>query len=87
MDTSRLLNFIAIPAILLFAWLFSSNKKVINWRVIIWGLIIETVFAVFVFVLPIGVQVFMVINNIVNGVLDSATYGTQFVFGRLALGP
>jgi len=87
MDTSRLLNFIAIPAILLFAWLFSSNKKVINWRVIIWGLIIETVFAVFVFVLPIGVQVFMVINSIVNGVLDSATYGTQFVFGRLALGP
>jgi CNT family concentrative nucleoside transporter len=87
MDTSRLLNFIAIPALLLFAWLFSSNKKVINWRVIIWGLVIESIFAVFVFVLPIGVQVFMGINSIVNGVLDSATYGTQFVFGRLALGP
>jgi concentrative nucleoside transporter, CNT family len=87
MDISKLLNVLAIPVLLLFAWLFSSNKKVINWRVIIWGLIIETVFAIFVFVLPVGVQVFMVINYIVNGVLDSATYGTQFVFGRLAIGP
>jgi CNT family concentrative nucleoside transporter len=87
MDFSRLLNLLAIPALMLFAWTFSTNRKVVNWRVITWGLIIELVFAVFVFVLPVGVQIFMIVNNIVNGVLDSAVYGTQFVFGRLALGP
>ncbi|MFA5803936.1 MAG: nucleoside transporter C-terminal domain-containing protein [Melioribacteraceae bacterium] len=87
MDLSRVFNILGIPILMLMAWLLSTNRKVVNWRVIIWGLGIELIFALFVFVLPIGTQVFLVVNNIVNSVLDSATYGTQFVFGRLALGP
>lgn len=87
MDFSRILNFIGIPALMLIAWLLSTNKRIVNWRVILWGLVIELVFAIVVFVLPIGVQLFLVVNNVVNSVLDSATYGTQFVFGRLAVGP
>lgn len=87
MDISRVMNFLGIPALLILAWLISVNKKVINWRVVLWGLGIELIFALFVFVLPIGTQFFLVINNIVNNVLDSASYGTQFVFGRLALSP
>jgi len=87
MDISRLLNIAGIPVLMLIAWLISTNKRVINWRVIFWGLIIELVFALVVFVLPVGTQLFLVVNNVVNNVLESATYGTQFVFGRLALGP
>lgn len=87
MDISKMFSVLGIPALMFIAWLLSTNRKVVNWRVIVWGLIIELVFAVVVFVLPLGVQLFLIVNNVVNGVLDSATYGTQFVFGRLALGP
>jgi CNT family concentrative nucleoside transporter len=87
MDFSRVLSFIAIPVLMLIAWSVSTNRKIVNWRVIIWGLVIESCFAIFVFVLPLGTQVFLVVNNIVNSVLESATYGTRFVFGRLALDP
>lgn len=87
MDISRVFNVLGIPILMLLAWLLSTNRKVVNWRVIFWGLGIELIFALFVFVLPFGTQVFLVVNSIVNSVLDSATYGTQFVFGRLALGP
>ena len=87
MDLSRVFNVLGIPILMLMAWLVSTNRKVVNWRVIIWGLGIELIFALFIFVLPVGTQAFLVVNNIVNSVLDSATYGTQFVFGRLALGP
>jgi concentrative nucleoside transporter, CNT family len=87
MDVSHILNFVGIPSLLLIAWLISLNRKVVNWRVIIWGLIIELVFSIIIFVLPVGAQFFLVINDIVNSILDSAAAGTQFVFGRLALGP
>lgn len=87
MDLSRLLNILGIPTLMILAWLLSSNRNVINWRVIVWGLALELIFALFVFVFPFGVQLFLLVNNIVNSVLDSAVYGTQFVFGRLALGP
>lgn len=87
MDISKMLNVLGIPVLMLLAWLVSTNRRVVNWRVIIWGLIIELLFAIVVFILPLGAQLFLVVNNVVNSVLDSATYGTQFVFGRLALGP
>ncbi|MCX6168514.1 MAG: hypothetical protein NTX65_04180 [Ignavibacteriales bacterium] len=87
MDFSRVISVLAIPVLMIIAWSISTNRKVVNWRVIIWGLAIEMCFAVFIFVLPVGAQVFLVVNDVVNSVLDSATYGTRFVFGRLALGP
>ncbi|MFA7288511.1 MAG: nucleoside transporter C-terminal domain-containing protein [Melioribacteraceae bacterium] len=87
MELTRVLNIIGIPALMLIAWLFSTNKKVINWRVIAWGLILELIVALVVFVIPIGTQLFLIINDVVNNILESANYGTYFVFGKLALGP
>ena len=87
MEFSRLISVVGFVTILLIAWLLSVNKKVINWRVIMWGIILEILFASFIFLLPIGTQFFMLVNDMVNGVLDSATYGIRFVFGRLGLAP
>ncbi|MDQ7818041.1 MAG: nucleoside transporter C-terminal domain-containing protein [Melioribacteraceae bacterium] len=87
MDVSRIINFFGIPVLLIIAWLLSSNKKVINWHVILWGLGIEFLLALFIFVIPIGTKFFLVVNDLVNSILDSATYGTVFVFGPLALSP
>jgi len=69
------------------AWILSVNRKVINWRVIIWGLIIQLFFALFIFVIPAGADFFIFVNEIVIAVLDSAMAGTKFLFGPLALSP
>jgi len=87
MEFSRLISLIGFITILLIAWLLSVNKKVINWRVILWGVILEILFASFIFLLPIGTQFFMLVNDAVNGILDSATFGIRFLFGRLGLSP
>lgn len=68
-----------------FAWLCSANRKVVNWRVILWGVLIQVVFAFFIFVVPIGAKFFLLVNKVVVVILDSATAGTKFLFGRLAL--
>ena len=69
------------------AWALSADRKVINWRVILWGTALQMLFALLIFVLPAGSQIFLLLNDAVVKVLDSASAGTRFVFGRLALPP
>ncbi len=84
---ANLISFGGIFILLLVAWLFSSNRKVINWRVVIWGLILQLLIAMFIFVVPVGSKLFLLVNDAVVRILDSATAGTKFLFGRLALPP
>lgn len=80
-------SFAGIFILMAFAWLFSSNRRVVNWRVIIWGCILQLIFAVFVFAVPAGANAFMFINNGLVKIIDVASAGTKFIFGRLALPP
>ena len=83
----NLISFLGIFVIAGFAWLCSGSRKDVNWRVVFWGVSLQLVFALFIFVIPVGAKFFLFVNNIVVAVLDSATAGTKFVFGRLALPP
>lgn len=69
------------------AWLFSSDRKNINWRVIIWGIGLQFSFAAFIFLVPAGNTFFLGVNEIVVNVLDCAARGSEFAFGPLAKGP
>lgn len=70
-----------------FAWVLSADRRVVNWRLIIWGCILQMIFALFIFVVPAGVNVFMFINDALVKIIDVAGAGTKFIFGRLALPP
>ncbi|MBN1222913.1 MAG: nucleoside transporter [Candidatus Aminicenantes bacterium] len=87
MEIYNLVSFLGIFVIAGFAWLCSSNRSVVNWRVVLWGIGLQLFFALFIFVLPIGSKLFLVVNDVVLSVLNTATEGTKFVFGRLALPP
>ena len=87
MDIYNLVSFVGIFILLGIAWLLSTNKRNVNYRVIIWALILQFVFAAFVFLLPQGAKFFLYLNDIVVKVLESASAGAEFLFGRLALPP
>jgi CNT family concentrative nucleoside transporter len=87
MNIYNLVSFFGIFILAGVAWLFSSNRKVVNWRVVLWGIGLQLFFAIFIFWVPVGVKFFLFVNKIVLIVLDSATAGTKFLFGRLALPP
>jgi len=69
------------------AWLFSSQKKNVNWRLIRGALALQAAFALFIFKVPAGSRLFLGINSVVIAVLEAASSGSRFVFGRLALPP
>lgn len=87
MEAYNLVSFAGIFGLMLIAWMFSTDRRVVNWRVVIWGLLIQLAVALFVFVLPAGVKFFLFVNDAVVGLLDSASAGARFLFGRLALPP
>jgi concentrative nucleoside transporter, CNT family len=83
----NLVSFVGLFALVGLAWLLSSNRKIVNVRVLAWGLGLQLLMALFIFVIPAGARVFLWVNQAVVSVLESATAGTRFVFGRLALPP
>lgn len=83
----NLVSFAGIFILMAFAWLLSADRSVVNWRVVIWGLALQMVFALFIFIVPAGANLFMYINDALIKVIDVASSGTKFLFGRLALPP
>lgn len=74
-------------ALLVLAWLCSSNRKQVPWRVILWGLFLQFAFALFILRTPIGLAIFDWAREAINTLLGFTTYGAAFVFGHLALNP
>jgi len=87
MDIYNLVSLAGMFVLLGFAWLFSNDRKNINFRVIVWGVGLQILIALFIFVVPAGAEVFRFVNDVVVNVLDSASAGAKFVFGPLALAP
>jgi len=87
MDIYNLVSFAGIFVLVGFAWILSADKKNMNWRVIIWGIGLQILIALFIFIVPAGSKLFLIVNDVVVSILDSASAGAKFVFGRLALAP
>jgi CNT family concentrative nucleoside transporter len=83
----NLVSFAGIFILMAFAWLLSADRSVVNWRVVIWGFVLQMIFALFIFIVPAGADLFMFINDALIKIIDVASSGTKFLFGRLALPP
>ena len=83
-------NLISATGIVIFmgiAWLLSPRKRVVNTRLIAWGLALQTGFALLIFRFPPGARAFLMVNEAVVAVMNSAGAGAEFLFGRLAVPP
>jgi len=83
----NLVSVAGIFLIILTAWLLSSNRGAVRWKVVVSGLLIQIAFAFIVFRFPPGRSAVLFLNGFVVRVLESATAGSEFLFGRLALPP
>jgi CNT family concentrative nucleoside transporter len=66
------------------AWLFSNSKKNINWQIVLTGLGLQLVFAIFVILTPWGSVVFDAIGSFFVKIISFTFDGAAFVFGPLA---
>jgi CNT family concentrative nucleoside transporter len=87
MDIYNLISFCGIFFLVGFAWLLSTDRRTVNWKLLGWGVGMQMVFAAFIFLFPAGTTLFLAANDAIVAVLDAASAGSHFLFGRLALPP
>ena len=80
---ARYTGLLGIAAVLLAAWLFSTNRRRIRWRTIAWGLSLQICFAFLVLRFDYGQQAMAWAGSVVTQMLACTFAGTKMVFGQL----
>lgn len=65
------------------AWLFSNNKKAVDWRLVLTGIALQIGFAALVLLVPGGREVFDMLGHGFVKVLEFVSAGSTFIFGDL----
>lgn len=79
----RFTGVLGLLTMLALAWIFSTNRRAIRWRTVIWGLGLQILFAFIVLDFSWGQKVLAVAGNAVTKLLSYAFVGSSFVFGKL----
>lgn len=84
MASSNYIGILGILVILLISYVFSNNKRLINLRLVITGLILQLFTGIFILKVPIGKKLIEIIAKGVTAILEVSKEGGKFVFGFLA---
>ena len=80
----RLIGILGIFSILGIAYLFSNNRKKIDFKLILWGISLQIFFALLILKVPGGKSIFDIIDSIIKKILEFSVDGSKFLFGNLA---
>jgi len=81
----RYTGVLGILAVLLTAYLFSTDRKRIRWRTVAWGLGLQLTFAFLVLRFDYGQRAMTWAGGVVNAMLACTFAGTKMLFGQLGL--
>jgi CNT family concentrative nucleoside transporter len=81
----RLVSVLGMITLLFIAWLLSVNRALIPWRVVLWGLGLQIVFALLILKTPAGEAFFTWINTVIVSLLGFTEAGARFLFGNLVV--
>ena len=87
MNINQLVSAFGVVAMVGIAWIFSKNRKAINWRTIAWATALQVLFAVLVLKTPPGRWFFTGARQAAVGLIGFQEEGAKFVFGSLAIPP
>jgi CNT family concentrative nucleoside transporter len=76
-------GFFGLVTLLGIAWLFSTNRQAIDWKLVGIGVTLQIVFAMLVLLVPGGRDVFDALGGVFVRLLDFTREGSGFVFGDL----
>lgn len=75
---------IGLLVFILVAYLFSNNRKAINWRLVVIGITLQLVFGLLIIKVPFVRNMFDVVSTGFVRFLGFSSDGAQFIFGDLA---
>ncbi|MCP4376441.1 MAG: nucleoside transporter [bacterium] len=84
MDRYNLISLLGIFGLMIIAWALSTNRRRVNFRVIVWGLTLQLALGALVFLVLGRSGLFDHVGSAVNSFFTAAMEGTKFIFGPLA---
>lgn len=87
MNIHQLVSAFGVLAMIGIGWLFSKNRKAVNWRTIGWATALQFIFALLVLKTSPGRWFFTGANQAASGLIGFQEEGAKFVFGNLAVPP
>lgn len=76
----RAISFLGLAFFIFIAWLMSSNRKAINWKLVGWGVGLQITFALAIFFVPGDEKAFNLATAGVNALLGFTNVGSDFIF-------
>ncbi len=81
---SSLFSVVGMAVLFLIAWVFSSNKRAINYRTIISAFVIQVALGALVLYVPLGREMLQGLASGIQSVIGYGYEGVRFLFGNLA---
>ncbi len=81
---SSLFSVVGMAVLFLIAWVFSSNKRAINYRTIISAFVIQVALGALALYVPLGREVLQGLASGIQSVIGYGYEGVRFLFGNLA---
>ncbi|MCF7800986.1 MAG: NupC/NupG family nucleoside CNT transporter [Candidatus Marinimicrobia bacterium] len=82
----RFIGILGIIAILGLAYAMSNNRKQIDWKLVLWGIVLQVGFAAFILMTPVGRPFFGWVDTIIRGLLSLSDKGSDFLFSSYVTG-
>jgi CNT family concentrative nucleoside transporter len=84
MSAYNLTSLAGLAVLMAVAWVFSEDRRRVNWRLVGWGTFLQLLLGALVFLLPGSTTAFLWANKQVLRLLETAQAGQRFLFGNLA---
>lgn len=79
----RLVSVLGLLLLVGIGWSLSVDRMSVPWRVLLWGLALQLLFAAFILKTPVGVALFAALNDVIVALLEFTLEGARFLFGNL----
>jgi CNT family concentrative nucleoside transporter len=73
-----------LATLIAIAFAFSNNKRAVDWRLVVTGVVLQILFASFVLLAPGGREIFDALGRGFVKLLEFTREGSAFIFGDLA---
>lgn len=77
---SSLIGFVGVFTLLTIAYILSENRNAINYKTVIYGLMFQLFFALFILKTPFGAPIFSFLDSSINILIGFSSSGSDFLF-------
>lgn len=79
----RLISLLGIVGLCFVAWLGSEDRQRVPWKVVQWGIGLQLVIGLLIFLVPFSRDSVVWLSGLLNGLIDASDAGARFLFGPI----